>query len=61
MKNKKEPIVNHGMLHDTVNVGALIRAQANMQTGKVDKTKVEDKNSPKVKKIDYKRINQPKK
>lgn len=44
---KKEPIVIHGMLHDSINYKALIEAQAKMPTfGKASK---EDK--PKVKSL----------
>lgn len=41
---KKQPIVNHGLLHDSVNYSALIEAQATMPTfggaSKGDKPKV---------------------
>ena len=57
----KDPIVIHGTLYDTIDIGALIRAQANTQTGRVDANEVNGKNAPKVKKIDYKKSNQRKK
>ena len=58
MKEKNKPIVNHGLLHDTVNYDALIKAQANTLSfdQPVDNSK-QKAESAKVKKIKYRRQN----
>lgn len=62
MTRKKQRLtINHGMLHDTVDMKATIESQAGTMVGKVDnKTTAKCKNDE-IKRKGYVRINQPKK
>ena len=60
-KKKIEPVVYHGNLMDHIDVNAMIRIQANTQTGTLNNSKNNGNGAPKVKTKGYVRINQPKK
>ena len=61
MSQKNGPIVYVEDFIESRGMKSLIESKANIQTGTIDDANVKGKNSPKVKKLDYKRINQPKK
>lgn len=52
---KKQPIVNHGMLHDSINYSALIEAQATMPAFGEEKKEDRPKVKSLGKKPNYKR------
>ena len=60
-RSNKKLGINHGLLHDTVDMKALIEAQVGVITGTVQQKETTRNASAKVKKKGYVRINQPKK
>ena len=60
-KNKKRLGINHGLLHDTVDMKATIEAQAGTVVGTVGIGKTTSNGSNQAKRKGYVRINQPKK
>ena len=60
-KNKRRLGINHGLLHDTVDMKALIEAQAGVVVRTEEQKAITRTNGAKVKRKGYVRINQPKK
>ena len=61
MSKTNGPIIYTQDFIDNRGMRTLIELQANTQTGTLGNSKNNGNNAPKVKKLDYKRINQPKK
>ena len=61
MAKNNSPIIYVEDFIDNRGMKSLINSQANTQTGTLNTSKNNGNSAPKVKKLDYKRINQPKK